>query len=1464
MMISGSHIKNILFGKTSVRHKSLPEYVTGEPAPPGGKLQLVRIESLWQEYIATLSSKQASQGSESIFEQTDLESLDRILHWVEHLKNRINIGLKEIKRLESLDLEFNQRLSRISTQSEKRRLTLDYCKRLENNASKINGDRRALGRWMDADAVFERIRKRKAEQEYQMSLAWDRIGIALKKGLQQNQPKEQEHAAKTWRSLQLEKLAFSVLYSKKDERLCQAAIQALSNALQGFDKSKRESIVSPGTQTFFYRTALEGMWSSGIQMAAFDFLTNASVTAAIQVAKLRLNRPDSKDDLFMRSHCLEWLMQQDPASVFDESGFIEKVGTNDPCPLVRQTFVKGLERSTWAGSVQALQKVLFEEQEVAVRMSAALSMTARILREPSRLADPSIWKSWLTQEPSPMVLRAFFTGLEKSVNRMALRKNEALTQQFCSSMATLIDSIRLEWKELEVRRHAARTQSWLWMMAEKRRRRLLKGLGRLTQEIPVGTCRLIPSRYLSHYTEDEIGRALCCLSQDDFSLTLKESPRGLYLWRGEKSQVRAWKLIHEFLHPAVDKRQAFEHTKARDFPGRIHAPSGRLGELSRTKPPGEPYHVGAEGDWRPYLPLLDEMVSVNQRMPRRVYRRFTPEGIVEIEAPKGLFRSFLIAWKLNFQFPKIANQRDWSEGEENSPTTFLKTLTGMGFQIRIRPYSDGGPEPVLDPSVQRFFPAPEAASDKGSPGDRVLEPVHAYAILATMRIDWKGLAQEIKEYFYSAYGNSLIELTVFATGITLWMIGRQAWLSRLCTQARNQIPLVIGGWGTRGKSGTERIKAALFEYLGHGSLSKSTGCEAMFMISFPYLKTREMFLYRPYDKATIWEHHGLICLAAKMKSRIFLWECMGLTPAYVEILQRRWSRDDISTITNAYPDHEDIQGPAGKDVAEVISGFIPNHSRVVTTEESMLPILREAAKKAQSELMEVNWLEAGMLTPDILQRFPYQEHPFNIALVERLAKELGIPRNVALKEMADRVVADIGVLKTYPQTSIQFRRFIFINGMSANERYGALGNWKRTGMDAPDWEGRKDEWIGGIVNNRADRIPRSKVFASILAKDIHADSIWLIGSNVSGLRGFISESWEEWIDQEIQIKDDHGLSEEEGLNRCRQLSRKMRLCYDKNILLQRIRQLLEPGVENNYWTAEWTEKFMTLWDQPEAARNAAEADVNKDAKARPEYLNDIEKFHRKWFDQWQKLEEFRQQLKSAGSDQARSTKWNELAPQLFTRFFLQKIVPLDDPQATAEIIQTSITQHTPPGFAAKLMGLQNIKGAGLNYVYSWQAWDEIHGAIQQMKADTQDGIECGIKLLNEFPKFDALSIEPLKAALDWVELRPYAQNEHTQSLIKSVRSKIAVKNKEKTEVVVQEKESKDNSSDGPPAIVSKVLSWIEGLIDPGDAIRRRKTANQIYQDLVDERISLARAAEELKILISRQKGGWMIKKVMDM
>ena len=60
-------------------------------------------------------------------------------------------------------------------------------------------------------------------------------------------------------------------------------------------------------------------------------------------------------------------------------------------------------------------------------------------------------------------------------------------------------------------------------------------------------------------------------------------------------------------------------------------------------------------------------------------------------------------------------------------------------------------------------------------------------------------------------------------------------------------------------------------------------------------------------------------------------------------------------------------------------------------------------------------------------------------------------------------------------------------------------------------EDNPGERIGGLVNNRGDRVPRSRVFARILAGDAAAYVYVVIGTNLGGFRGCLREGLTEVV-----------------------------------------------------------------------------------------------------------------------------------------------------------------------------------------------------------------------------------------------------------------------------------------------------------------------------------------------------------------
>lgn len=363
--------------------------------------------------------------------------------------------------------------------------------------------------------------------------------------------------------------------------------------------------------------------------------------------------------------------------------------------------------------------------------------------------------------------------------------------------------------------------------------------------------------------------------------------------------------------------------------------------------------------------------------------------------------------------------------------------------------------------------------------------------------DAVALLSQWQRYFADLYSIPTFDLWIWTSAVAAAFLLGHGLRNFLVFRWRRKLPLVVGGWGSRGKSGTERLKAALCYSIGLRVVSKTTGCESVFLYGEFGSPLVEVPLYRPGDKVSIWEHTFTMHMAAAKGVDIFLWECMGLNPDYVRILQRRWSRDDLSTITNTYPDHEDIQGPTGLDVAETIANFIPQKAEVITTERLMAPVLCREAAKNGSVIECVQPCDVDLFPADILQRYPYAEHPNNIALVAALGQKWGYDEDFTYRETSDHVVPDVGVLKVFPEIDCGGKSVQFSNGFSANEKLGFMGNWHRLGFaSAPLSASTGGEWLVLLVNNREDRATRARIFAQFIAHDICLDHIVLVGTGI--------------------------------------------------------------------------------------------------------------------------------------------------------------------------------------------------------------------------------------------------------------------------------------------------------------------------------------------------------------------------------
>jgi len=683
-------------------------------------------------------------------------------------------------------------------------------------------------------------------------------------------------------------------------------------------------------------------------------------------------------------------------------------------------------------------------------------------------------------------------------------------------------------------------------------------------------------------------------------------------------------------------------------------------------------------------------------------------------------------------------------------------------------------------------------------------------------MDLSNFLYDLNIYFFSYYLNSIEDLVFVVVLVFIYFAYNHIKSYNQIWRLRESIPLSVGGWGTRGKSGTERIKSALFHGDGWETFSKTTGCEAMFVHSVPRLKLSEIFLYRPYDKATIWEQKTVLEVASNTESDVFLWECMALNPEYVKILQHEWMRDDYTTLTNAHPDHEDVQGPSGLDVANVIAEFIPYDKRTFTAEEQMMPLLRTIAENRGSSIGQLDWKDPLMISQDILERFPYEEHPLNISMIRKMAIEMGIDEDLSLRVMADDVVPDLGVLKVYPSLYCNDRALEFTNGMSANERFAALGNWERMGFKEQSMD-VYDKQITVVVNNRADRVPRSKVFARLCVEGMEADNYIIIGTNVDGFMSFVKDSYEDFLKDSF-IKD---------------ILEKKTASDDEISMLSNFFRVQKNFEVFKTFLSTATSDFLEINDIEKilSDKNAdfIEDKISKDVALPTDLIKKINK-------DIKRIELFDSIVNNLGDANVKD-KLYEL--------FIGRFIPIFDSYASANYINDVVCKESYPNILNRIIGVQNIKGTGLGFAYSWEEWYDIYPEIEPVfNSKSRKTIESAWKFLTTYNTKNLIVSEGIKSGL-----KKYPdQSEEKSKLI----------------AIFESDSTSDDDQLTLPNWIESLVSKIEQFLDPGDSVNRRKDSDRIYSLLSRGLITHSDAKVILQEIVYRQKGGWLKKRLVNM
>ena len=950
-------------------------------------------------------------------------------------------------------------------------------------------------------------------------------------------------------------------------------------------------------------------------------------------------------------------------------------------------------------------------------------------------------------------------------------------------------------------------------------------------------------RLPADHTADQLATALLRRAQRDVGFGIEPlSGDRVRVQRGQDRVFRLWRFFHALRTGDPGKRQGGDHLSGRTLPGRLQVPPPRMAEVSPTEVPARPVMVESYGSWCPWLPLPDQLVD---SLWRGRIRLVSDAGWTQITPPPGV-RRLWAAWALSWKVERYADLRSESLHAEDAAgqSQYAEALAELGFDIQFQPH-----HAEIDERVPRLFGAPLELPDNA--------PMSSIVAVA--------LLDELNR-FLALHPVEPTDLALVGLVIGVIFFSRLAWNKLRTKRARASIPLVVGGWGTRGKSGVARLKAALFEGLGYDVVCKTTGCEAMLMRTPSLRGAIEVYLFRPFDKATIWEHAEVLGQSAELGAEVFVWECMALRPEYVEQLQLLWTRDDVSTITNTYPDHEDVMGPTGDDVADVIARFMPEQALTITTETQMTAVLRERARELDTTLLEIDEDGIAAIPEDLRARFPYQEHPANLALVAQLAQELELDLIDAMVLMADHVVPDLGVLATFTPLRHRGRTLEFSNGSSANERTGFLNNWRRCGFDA---DPQPDTFLVAVINNRYDRVARSQVFAEILVNDARAHRYVCIGTNLEGLRGYISDA----LEHRLSRIDVFGGGPGAVAGRLDSLGRDLRV-VDVPALLRATfpkMALSGPGVEELLVDLD-----RVMADVPatpldlDAARLllgdiggrlvslATEAGTIFHPNAHPDApfhdARDRDYGLAGAGDLWVELavealafEATRRAcLEAVQYDAGGGEDFGTLEValvNLFRSIFLRHVVIVAEEGASGDTINERIALSVPLGADTRVMSCQNIKGTGLDLVYRWVYTRKPMRWVEDLSDRDPEVVRRALVSLREWKEWSLCLVHEVSRGLQRMpeDVLPQLSSE----VLRKLNAELKLRGKAMSDVTPLQ---------GEQGLLRGLLNEV---VDPFLGIFRRLEADRVIEDLGAGRISHARARDELHRLTLIQRGEWI-------
>lgn len=297
---------------------------------------------------------------------------------------------------------------------------------------------------------------------------------------------------------------------------------------------------------------------------------------------------------------------------------------------------------------------------------------------------------------------------------------------------------------------------------------------------------------------------------------------------------------------------------------------------------------------------------------------------------------------------------------------------------------------------------------------------------------------------------------LLTAGYLLFLI----WERRENERALASFRCVIHVNGIRGKTSVCRMIDAHLRGAGFRVFTKTTGSTPC------YIDTQgvehEIMRRSP---SNIREQLAMIRRACREGAEVLILECMAVQPELQQFSQREIVRGKLNVITNVRYDHMFEMGETLEELAESLSGTIPEDGVLFTADEAFYPFFQErcAAQRSRAVLCRPGGFADGE----------------NEAIACAVGEELGVPSE-SFREHMEAYQMDFGGQKCY-----RTAEGTFLNLFSANDPQSTAMLLERglPGEERPVL----------LYNNRSDRPDRVLLFARHFFPEARYEKVLVMG-----------------------------------------------------------------------------------------------------------------------------------------------------------------------------------------------------------------------------------------------------------------------------------------------------------------------------------------------------------------------------------